>query len=98
MPYITEDKRKRLDPHITAIVNELSKMEMDNPENNFEGNMNYLISSLLDQCYARPTTYANINDAVGLLGCITQEFYRKIAVPYEAQKEFENGEVFTVID
>lgn len=99
MPYITQDKRAYLDPVIEAVHDAIVELEVDsmgNPgSNNTEGNLNYIISRLLVLVYGdrNGTRYAHINDAMGLLSCIQAEYYRKVAAPYEDQKEFENGPV-----
>lgn len=95
MPYIKEEKREILDPTIDALYHLLVGMEADDEMNNMEGNVNYTISRLLMMVYGdrNSTRYAQINDAVGVLECVKQEYYRKVAAPYEDQKEFENGEV-----
>lgn len=41
-----------------------------------------------------PLTYFRINDVVGALECAKQEFYRRVAVPYEENKIAENGDVY----
>lgn len=93
MPYITQDKRTMLDDQITDLLHTLVGMEMDDPENNTEGNINYLITRLMMMVYGDrdSTRYSQINDAIGVLECIKLEFYRKVAAPYEDQKEFDNG-------
>ncbi len=91
MPYITQDKRDHLSPHIRSLLNALRELESDDPTNNYAGNLNYVITSLLLSSYGRK--YGDINEAVGVLECAKLEFYRKFAAPYEDQKEFENGSV-----
>ena len=95
MPYISNDKRSILDSHIDSLYHELVGLEADDDENNMEGNLNYLLTRLLMMVYGdkNSTRYAQINDAIGMLECCKMEFYRKVAAPYEDQKEFENGEV-----
>lgn len=95
MPYITQTKREVLDPDIDRLHHALVDLEYDDPENNTEGNINYVITRLLMMVYGdkNGTRYSQINDALGVLECVKQEFYRKVASPYEDQKEFENGEV-----
>jgi len=95
MPYITQDKRHLLDPAIEQLHKVLVDMEVDDEENNTEGNLNYIFTRLLLMVYGTKdeTRYAQINDAMGVLSCVTQEFYRKVASPYEDQKEFDNGEI-----
>lgn len=38
--------------------------------------------------------YQTINDIVGALSSCQQEFYRRIAVPYEEEKIKSNGDVY----
>lgn len=96
MPYITQNKRSRLDPHIDRLHNELVKMEIDgdidDSTNNMEGNLNYTITKLLSKVYSTPS-YREINDALGMLECCKLEYYRRAAVDYEEQKRAENGDV-----
>lgn len=95
MPYIVKEKREVLDPAIEQLRQAIVRLELDNDDgmNNTEGNLNYAITTLLMTVYGdrNNTRYKQINDAIGVLGCITQEYYRKVAAPYEDQKEFENG-------
>ena len=99
MPYIIPEKRAYLDSHIDNIYHAIVDLEMDalgEPDtNNTEGNLNYIFTRLLLLVYGDKdeTRYANINDVMGLLECVKAEFYRKVAAPYEDQKEFDNGAV-----
>lgn len=95
MPYITQDKRRQLDPAIDDLHRTLVSMRLDDESTNTEGNLNYLITRLLMKVYGQKdsTRYSNINDCIGMLECCKLEFYRQVAAPYESQKEFENGEV-----
>jgi len=92
MPYIKQDKRSELDPAIDTLYQALVKLQVDDEMNNMEGNLNYAITKLLSMVYSSPS-YREINDAIGMLECCKLEYYRKVAVPYESQKEVENGEV-----
>ncbi len=91
MPYIPQSKRPPLDRVIDDLHHVLVGLEADDENNNMEGNMNYLITRLLRKVYG--TSYTEINAAVGMLNCVILEHYRKVAAPYEDQKEFENGDV-----
>lgn len=91
MPYIKSEKRHVLDPHIDNLHNELVGLECDDPMNNMEGNLNYIITRLLRKVYGK--SYAEINAAIGMLECCKLEHYRTIAAPYEDQKKFENNDV-----
>lgn len=92
MPYIKQEKRDLLEKPIEAVRDALRQLESDDPENNFEGNMNYVISSLIARCYK--VSYRDINDVVGMLNCVKDEYYRRVAVPYENQKAHDHGDVY----
>ncbi len=95
MPYITQEKREVLDPAIDRLA--MALVDLQNgaagEKDNMEGNINYVVSTLLANFYNN--NYADINNAVGLLNCIALEYYVRLAVPYEAQKAFENGDVYS---
>lgn len=80
MPYIVEARRTELDKGAR-------------PKN--PGELNYVITreccEFLDD-YG--TDYAGINSVVGVLACAQQEFYRRVATPYEEQKRKDNGDVY----
>ena len=59
------------------------------------GELNYCLTSLVVDYIARHgLSYARINDVLGALEGAKQEFYRRVAVPYEDKKCAENGDVF----
>lgn len=91
MPYIKQDKRDVLNPAIETMLNALRELECDDPSNDMGGNLNYAFTKILHQCYGE--RYAEMAQAVSVLEMCKLEYYRKIAAPYETQKEFENGEV-----
>jgi len=93
MPYITTDKRDILDPKIDELHQLLVGLELDEDKNNMEGNVNYIITKLLLKVYPA-SNYGEINDVMGVLNCVTHEYYRRAAAPYENQKVFENTDVF----
>jgi hypothetical protein len=63
------------------------------------GELNYQISSLLNSFVAmKGLSYATVNEAMGAVECAKQEFYRRIAAPYEELKAKQNGEVYTCLD
>lgn len=58
------------------------------------GELNYAITVLLHRYIARfGLCYDNINDVLGAVEGAKQEFYRRIAAPYEDKKIKENGDV-----
>ena len=94
MPYITQEKRAQIDPVLEALRHVLVELELDDPEGNLtEGNLNYAITTLLMTFYGdrNSTRYAQINAAIGMMECCKLELYRKVAGPYEDQKEHDNG-------
>jgi hypothetical protein len=59
------------------------------------GELNYAITRmLLEYAAARGMSYATINEVVGVIECVKQEFYRRAAAPYEDAKCVENGDVY----
>lgn len=93
MPYIKQAKRDELDAPINELLNSLRGLDSDDPLNDMGGNLNYVITRLLNQCYGQ--RYSEMAEAVSVLEMAKQEYYRKRAAPYEDQKAFDNGDVFT---
>ena len=91
MPYIRTEKREVLDPTIAEMLNALRELESDDPENDMGGNLNYIITVLLKRCYGEK--YSEMAQAVSVLEMAKLEYYRKVAGPYEDQKEYDNGPV-----
>lgn len=59
------------------------------------GELNYAMSQLIKGYIAeRGLSYTSINDVIGVLACLSMEFYRRLAAPYENTKISENGDVF----
>lgn len=78
MPYITTDERQR------AAECPLTP-----------GELNYAITKIcLEYFNVTRACYTSINDVIGALECAKQEFYRRVAVPYEEKKQAENGDVY----
>jgi len=87
MPYITGERRK-------AILGE-GGAYIDIREVESVGELNFAITMLCknfleNDCRA----YRSFNKIIGVLECVKQEFYRKAVVPYEEEKEQENGSVY----
>ncbi len=91
MPYIRTEKREVLDPTIDLMLNALRELECDDAENDMGGNLNYVITVLLKRCYGEK--YSEMAQAVSVLEMAKLEYYRKVAAPYENQKEYDNGPV-----
>ena len=104
MPYINESSRKSLDKDVMSLVLAL-KTTVPNTENPFElenltneqlleiaGNINYCLSQLCGAIIGK-ISYPKIAIITGVLENIKQEFYRRIAEPYEDKKITENGDI-----
>ena len=83
MPYIVNSAREQLD---------------DGGLPNSAGELNYMISSLIDEYLPEyGKNYTNINEVIGVLECAKLELYRRVAAPYEDEKIEQNGDVYDVI-
>lgn len=81
MPYITPADRESLEPNPALSANS-------------PGELNFQITSLVDEYLLGHCTYATINEVIGVLECAKLEAYRRIAAPYEDRKIAENGDVY----
>ena len=80
MPYITRTQRVELAAGTRP---------------HFVGELNYAITQLCAQFVKdRDLSYQTINDVLGALEGAKQEFYRRVAVPYENSKLALNGDVY----
>ncbi len=87
MPYIKPEKRGKYEEAIGKLVSIFRSL----PPEEVDGEINYVITRILKEVY--PLRYYHINKAIGVLECIKQEYYRRVAAPYEDQKIKENGDV-----
>ena len=94
MPYINEAARKELDACIDNMVeclthgNEISDYEFTT----VLGEINYSFSRVLSQTMGQPS-YSKIAMITGVVENIKQEFYRRVAEPYENIKIRSNGDI-----
>lgn len=60
------------------------------------GDLNFAITMTVLSYLSQFTKvgYGDLNEVMGVLACVMQEFYRRMAVPYEDRKREENGDVF----
>lgn len=84
MPYLTKEDKERLGM-------------LPFPQNG--GELNYMITKIIKDYMGKLSlepklNYQAINDVVGALECAKMEYYRRKAVPYEAKKIDENGDVY----
>jgi len=91
MPYITEEQRKKLDP-IVEDLRDILNDHTSGPE--VKGEYNYVITKLIHNYIEKNgLRYHHLNDAVGILECVKQEFYHKVVIPYENSKSLLNGSI-----
>lgn len=80
MPYIKQTDRDKLGYDLPAASN--------------PGELNYLITQLIQTYWTDHGRYQAINDILGALEGAKLEFYRRVAAPYEDTKIKENGDVY----
>ena len=90
MPYIDPSDRISLDYTLFTLGAEIGCYE------EYEGILNYCISTILNDLLKEPITYSQINRLIGVLECAKLELYRRVAIPYEDIKIEENGDVYDV--
>jgi len=83
MPYIPEDERAELDGACNFVNSNTSP-----------GELNYVITMMLQRYVGHQHGYTFYNEVIGVLECVKQEFYRRLVVPYEEKKKEENGDVY----
>jgi len=93
MPYIQQDLRKILDPHIDGLLDAIID-DLDIDPENIGGIYNYIISRLLEDAATDSMCYATVERLVGMLECCKMELYRRVIGPYEDTKIAANGDVY----
>lgn len=94
MPYIKEENRQYLDKYIKEMTEALKlKDDMSNTEiASVLGDINYCFSRIIGGIID-DVTYPKVAMITGVLENIKQEFYRRIAEPYEDLKIKQNGDI-----
>ena len=87
MPYIRPERRTKYERVLGELIGILKSL----PVEEVDGELNYVVTKILKGVY--PLRYFHLNRAVGVLECIKQEFYRRVAAPYEDVKIKESGDV-----
>lgn len=87
MPYIPQERRTELrPPHYTGRPPAGARNT---------GELNYLISALAaDYIRLNGLSYQTISEVRAAMNDASQEFYRRVAVPYEDEKLAQNGDVY----
>lgn len=99
MPYIKPEDRIFLDQYIQDLASAINTKipngyETDNLDvMEFAGEVNYAITRLCCLVLGRKTTYPKICIITGILENVKQEFYRRLASPYENSKKIQNGDI-----
>ena len=87
MPYIAQDRRELLDPAIVTLQGELERLDFG------EGDLNYVISRLVGFYFQQRRRYFTIARVCGVLANVAEEFYRRMAAPYEDAAIRKNGDI-----
>lgn len=98
MPYISKDRRLVLDSGIDNLVLKLMTIrgfgDGDADLLSISGDLNYSITRICTELVGEKLNYKKVAVITGVLENVKQEFYRRMATPYEEEKKNENGDVF----
>jgi len=107
MPYITPSSRTfknnnesySLDDIIKITIESLIRSENPTDQEilSLAGDLNYLVSNIMAGCIKKPS-YKKIAIITGVLENIKQEFYRRVAEPYEDKKIQDNGDIIPYLN
>jgi len=85
MPYIKIEDRRRLNRLLEGFEDAIQE----------PGELTYVITIIIMKyLYERPRNFTVLNEIIGVLDNVKNEFYRRVVAPYEDQKIRENGDVF----
>jgi hypothetical protein len=97
MPYVKPDYRAALDPAIRDLARGIADIARALPdETGFAGLLNYACTSLAMQVVELrfgKMRYGTIATVTGVFKNIADEFYRRVAAPYEDRQIAANGDV-----
>ena len=97
MPYIKYEIRERYDKSINNLIKIFKDQNSDkyslDLDRKTDGEMNYIITRLLDETYSN-LGYSEYNRAVGVLECVKLELYRRRIAVYEDIKKNMQGDVY----
>jgi hypothetical protein len=100
MPYIQSNRRSQYDNQIDALIATLknncyynSEDKMLGVANNIDGEMNYILTRLIDGVYSN-FGYHEYNRAIGIIEGVKLELYRRRIAKYEDTKIKDNGDVY----
>ena len=97
MPYISKKQRKALDSHIDALAETIANGTRELGDNTaFAGMLNYVCTRLglkiVNLLFKKPR-YWIIAMLTGVFQNVSEEFYRRVAAPYEDEKIRDEGDV-----
>ncbi len=97
MPYVKPDHRDALDPVIRELAGRIADLARAMPEETaFAGLLNYACTSVAIQVvearFGR-LRYGTIATVTGVFKNVADEFYRRVAGPYEDKQIEKNGDV-----
>jgi hypothetical protein len=75
LPYIKSENRVKYEKILDELIGILKSL----PAEEVDGELNYVVTKLLKRIYS--LRYFHINRAIGMLECVKQEFYRRVAAP-----------------
>lgn len=87
MPYIDKSRRHELFGYIEALDDKLAEM------GDVGGDMNYVIFRLIHKKFERVRKYATIEQIIGTLTCVKDEFQRRVTGDYEDAARHRNGDI-----
>jgi hypothetical protein len=97
MPYIAREHRPKLDSLIEALADAVARVAKDQGDATaYAGLLNYTLTRVTMLVVAKccgPIRYATIATVSGVLKNVNDEFYRRVAVPYEDKQIAKNGDV-----
>lgn len=94
MPYIKDEARVFLDECIESMIQCLTEGNnlTDDEFLSILGEINYTFSRVVAGSMGK-VSYSKIAMITGVLENIKQEFYRRVATPYEKLKIIQNGDI-----
>jgi hypothetical protein len=97
MPYVKSQLREALDPAIRDLARAIVDAARELPEETgFAGLLNYACTSIAIQVIEGrfgKIRYGTIATVTGVFKNVADEFYRRVAVPYEDRQIADNGDV-----
>jgi hypothetical protein len=97
MPYIKPEYRAALDPAISELAGRIADLARNIPdETGFAGLLNYACTCLAMQVVEARfdrIRYGAIATVTGVFKNVADEFYRRVAAPYEDRQIAKNGDV-----